>query len=80
MALGNVVFHKILSSKQLLRTFALKEHNYAIKWLNEYDRRCFYYSRMKRATFLRFDESLKSKTNLKTSSYFTIQEKLVIFY
>ncbi|KAL4014420.1 hypothetical protein IC575_026622 [Cucumis melo] len=34
---------------------------------------------MKRITLIRFREDLKSKTNLKSSRYFTVQEKVSIF-
>ena len=37
---------------------------------------CF---RMKRATFIRFCEDLKSQTNMKASRYLTVQEKVSIF-
>ena len=35
---------------------------------------------MKRVTFIRFCKDLKSKTNLKASSYLTIQEKVAIHF
>lgn len=74
-----VGFHKIQSSRQPCRTFALKGHDYVIELLNGNDRRCFDCFRMKRTTFIRFCEDLKSKTDLKASKYLTVQEKVAIF-
>ena len=67
------------SLKQPCRTYALRVHDYVIELLNENDRRCFDCFRMKRITFIRFSEDLKSKTNLKSSRYLTVQEKVVVF-
>ena len=50
-----------------------------IELLNENDRRCFDCFKMKRVTFIRFYEDLKSKTNLKASRYITIPEGIAIF-
>ncbi|KAL0534207.1 hypothetical protein IC582_028495 [Cucumis melo] len=71
--------HRIQSSKQPCRTSALRGHDYVIKLLNGNDSRCFDCFRMKRITFIRFCEDLKSKTNLKSSRYLTVQEKVVVF-
>ena len=71
--------HRIQSSKQPCRTSALRGHDYVIELLNGNDSRCFDCFRMKRITFIRFCEDLKSKTNLKSSRYLTVQEKVAIF-
>ncbi|KAL0539375.1 hypothetical protein IC582_023586 [Cucumis melo] len=71
--------HMIQYSKQPCRTSALRGHDYVIELLNGNDSRCFDFFRMKRITFIRFCEDLKSKTNLKSSRYLTVQEKVVIF-
>ncbi|KAL0556734.1 hypothetical protein IC582_005250 [Cucumis melo] len=71
--------HMIQPSKQPCRTSALRGHDYMIELLNGNDSRCFGCFRMKRPTFIRFCEDLKSKTNLKSSKYLIVQEKVVIF-
>ncbi|KAL4018331.1 hypothetical protein IC575_021922 [Cucumis melo] len=71
--------HRIQSSKQPCRTSALRGHDYVIELLNGNDSSCFDCFRMKRITFIRFCEDLKSKTNLKSSRYLTVQEKVSIF-
>ncbi|KAL0561426.1 hypothetical protein IC582_001853 [Cucumis melo] len=71
--------HRIQSSKQPCRTSALRGHDYVIELLNGNDRRYFDCFRKKRITFIRLCEDLKSKTNLKSSRYLTVQEKVVIF-
>ncbi|KAL0546522.1 hypothetical protein IC582_016433 [Cucumis melo] len=71
--------HRIQSSKQPCRISALRGYDYVIELLNGNDSRCFDCFRMKRITFIGFCEYLKSKTNLKSSRYLTIQEKVAIF-
>ena len=72
--------HRIQSSKQPCRTSALRGHDYVIELLNGNDSRCFDCFRMKRITFIRFYKDLKSKTNLKSSRYLIVQEKLLYSY
>ncbi|KAL0540057.1 hypothetical protein IC582_024286 [Cucumis melo] len=67
------------SLKQPCRTYALRVHDYVIELLNGNDSSRFDCFRMKIITFIRFCEDLKSKTNLKSSRYLIVQEKVAIF-
>ena len=68
-----------LSSKQPCRTSQLRGHDYVLELINGHEDRCYDQFRMDPNVFVLFCEELKSKGNLNSSRYVTVQEQVAIF-